>query len=370
MKRQTLSAGVILLLFLIAVLAGCAHEPDFVGTVLTTAEVKSGGRASVEIPFETLTGTPVVVAELENLGPRYFIYDTGSSLNIVTDALIQDIGRGPKAVHMIRGKEDRLGAEVFALPPVRIGDVVLNRVVAYRGHRTDVEELLIEKGSAAGGLLAWNVFRNYMITVDYGRKKIILKTPLPPADHYRLESPCFEYGDFGKEMSHMRTLTAIVTNESYLCKTEGGEEVVYLPFVWRSDKVTIPVRIEGIDKDLLFFLDTGSSLNWVRHDLLDFEKLTDSEKVVGKASTTRGTKDIDTVSAPFSLQIGKPIQIRTREVLVIHKEDDFYAERPLSERVDGILGAPFLSKYVVTIDRRNRMVVLRPLESGPADTIQ
>lgn len=352
------ASATLLGLSLIAALLDCAHEPGFGDVIFGQVEVRGHAGDRAEIPIRIENGIPLVAVDIPEVEPHYFIFDTGSSFTIITDTLIDEIGIEPTAVHKVRGSRERIKAEAYRLPKVRIGDLVLDGVSAYRGEDIDIEWLRGGSdsggGTALGGILGWTVFRDYKVTIDYGRRILILESPFPSADIYQETPYLYEYG------SHpIQAARTIVTRESYTRQDEAGDSAVYLPFIWRGDKVTLPVRVEGIEKALLFVVDTGGSSNLIRHDLIDLEKWDEATPIQIRVGLVRGIETIDTKVIRSILHVGAPPQIECKEDLILENVD-FLPDSHRSSMMDGILGAPFLNKYAVTIDRNNRMIILRP----------
>jgi len=350
-------------LSLMAALLGCAGGPGFGDVIFGQVEIGGHAGGRTEIPIRVDNGIPLVAVDIPGVESRYFIFDTGSSFTIITDALIDEIGIEPTAVHKVRGEKERIKAEAYLLPKMKIGDLFLDGVSAYRREDTDIEWLRGGSGSGpgtrVGGILGWTVFRDFMVTIDYGRGVLSLESPFPSADAYREAPHLYEHG------SHpIQAARTIVTRESYTRQDEAGEAAYYLPFIWRQDKVTLPVRVEGVEKALLFVVDTGGSSNLIRHDLIDPAKREEATPVQIKIGLVKGIETIDTKRIRATLHIGSPPQIECMEDLLLENVDFLPASHGPS-MMDGILGAPFLNKYAVTIDRKNRMIILRTARRPP-----
>lgn len=123
-----------------------------------------------------------------------------------------------------------------------------------------------------------------------------------------------------------------------------------ISFELNSNKIYLPVKVNG-QGPYSFILDTGSISN-----VVDVERVKSLKIATTGKSETRGAGDgalPSSIGKDVDLSVnGAAVRKQEIEVLPINKAISFSEGR----RVDGLLGAPFLERFVVEIDYANNQV--------------
>lgn len=136
--------------------------------------VIAGGKSSTIVPFELLNNHIYVLATLNGKGPVRLLCDTGGQ-NIVTPALAKELGLKSEGALQGRGvgeKSEDVG--LTKVQTLQIGDATLsNQVFAVYALTAlgDVEGLPIQ------GLIGYEVFKRFVVTIDYEHGRLILTLP-------------------------------------------------------------------------------------------------------------------------------------------------------------------------------------------------
>jgi len=142
----------------------------------------------VEIPFTYQNGFVVLRVYLQGFYPLKFIYDTGAETTIITDPRIAELLNlkytrkfeimgsdmlTPLTTYLIKG----VGISFFE------GAAPSQDVIVFDRDHFNLEEYV---GDNVLGVLGADVFRNYIVTIDYKQERLILQTKntFKPSDKY------------------------------------------------------------------------------------------------------------------------------------------------------------------------------------------
>ncbi len=140
-------------------------EPDF---------VFAGGKVSTTIPFELINNHIYVQVGLNGKGPFRFLCDTGGS-NILTPDAVKTLGLKSEGALQGRGVGEK--SEDFGLTKIghlEMGGVTLSDqvfAVFDPAALAEVEGLLIQ------GLVGYEVFKRFVVEVDYENSRLTLTLP-------------------------------------------------------------------------------------------------------------------------------------------------------------------------------------------------
>ena len=166
------------LLFLAGCAAGGAKKPA--ARPLRTAI----DAAPVVLPAQLIGNYLVVETKWDRFGPYRFVIDTGSSVTLMTPALVRRYGEQPPgaAARRVMGPDGQIielpaGAmRRLELGGARFGDVP---VLLY-----DCAPLSAHLGVRIDGVLGFPLFRELLLTLDYPGSRVVLRrardAPLPP----------------------------------------------------------------------------------------------------------------------------------------------------------------------------------------------
>lgn len=132
------------------------------------------------IPFDLVNNHIYVDGAIDGK-PARFIVDTGG-VNLLTPAAAARFGLAPEGKLAARGVgEQEVDLALAHAGNVRIGDAVLARPVFYV---VDLGDLPAVEGAVADGLVGYEMFRRFGVTIDYASRVLTLAEPArftPPA---------------------------------------------------------------------------------------------------------------------------------------------------------------------------------------------
>lgn len=245
------------------------------------------------IPFDLRTMRPVLEVTINGKGPYKFVLDTGASQSMISFDLAQDlelpeIGRVSVSAP---NSPNSIESPVFSIRELQVGEIKFFKLKA--ASILDREFMKILK---ADGILSAQDFRGFLVTLDYRKRRMVLKTgQLPEAD----EQTVFEY--------YKRNL--------------------------------IPGLMLDVDgKKTFFHLDTGSPLSIALPGTLltklDYKQ---QPRMIGQAGTVTGTFLIYWAQMAGDIKIGK-----------------YTIEKPgvqiMGDMPYGNLGYRFFRDYLITFD--------------------
>jgi hypothetical protein len=268
-------------------------------------EVPEGG---VTLPMQDMGGRPVVDLMINAKGPYRFILDTGAVTTVVSEELSRDLSLSPLEGVQVASATGGPPPTIVMITDVRIGPAVLKGMIAA------IRPLagLLSGENAPRGILSAASFPGYLLTFDYPGKRIsIMKGALRGTD----SKTSFQY----------------------------GEDQV-LP--------TLPIRIAGHDTEV--HLDTGSGYGLtLPTKFLKELPLASQPKEVGKVRTGGGEFPVSIARVDGTIELGQ-YKLDISQV-------SFSDAHPGSGPAVGNIGYEVLSRFVVTLDSKNRRIKIEGL---------
>jgi hypothetical protein len=134
----------------------------------------AGGKTSTTVPFELINNHIYVQVRLNGKGPFRVLCDTGGA-NIVTPALAKELGLKSEGALQGRGvgeKSEDVG--LAKMQSLEVGDATLsNQVFAVY----PLESFASVEGIDESGLIGYEVFKRFVVKVDYERSVLTLNVP-------------------------------------------------------------------------------------------------------------------------------------------------------------------------------------------------
>ena len=134
----------------------------------------------------------------------------------------------------------------------------------------------------------------------------------------------------------------------------SGPDIVTIPFEIHGNRPFIKIRVNN-KEELNFVIDTGASLSVISDKIA--EKL--GIKAVAKGGSARAVGGNGSFGIIYgvidSMSIGgAKIDLVPTYIRTVHSAD----ETPINERADGYIGLSVLSNYAVTIDYKQKIIIL------------
>jgi hypothetical protein len=134
----------------------------------------AGDAASVTIPFELLNNHIYVLASVDGTAPRSFLVDTGG-VNLLTRAAAVELGITSQGALSVGGVgEQREQAGMARLGSFAFGGITLREPLFYVMPFGGVVEA---EGVELAGLIGFEVFERFAVTIDYARSLLTLTRP-------------------------------------------------------------------------------------------------------------------------------------------------------------------------------------------------
>ena len=134
----------------------------------------TAGKSATTVPFELLNNHIYINAKLDGQGPFHLLCDTGGA-NIITPEVAAKLGLKPEGALQGRGVGDK--SEDIGLTKIeklQIGDATLDdQLFAV----FPLASLASVEGTACDGLVGYEVFKRFVVTVDYEKEKLTLTLP-------------------------------------------------------------------------------------------------------------------------------------------------------------------------------------------------
>lgn len=163
------------------------------------------------IPFTLDGGRPVPVVEalVDGLGPFRFFYDTGASVCVLDSAFVEELGiptLGPTEIGDHTASR-RIPAERVALETLELEGIRFEAVPAIAFDRSQL------RGAEIRGVLGLPLFRDHLLTVDYGKGRLEISEATLPAEGTGIVP-------YGGEL--LPEITIRVGNEELSCHIDSG----------------------------------------------------------------------------------------------------------------------------------------------------
>lgn len=134
----------------------------------------AAGATSATVPFELLNNHLYVDAHIDGTGPHRVLLDTGG-MNIVTPATAQRLGLKTEGTIQGRGAGEKTeDVGLSRVRELRLGDVTLKDQVFYVFPLAGLDDA---EGVDFSGLIGYEVFKRFVVRVDYTRRLLTLTLP-------------------------------------------------------------------------------------------------------------------------------------------------------------------------------------------------
>lgn len=138
------------------------------------------GKASVEIPFRLANNHIYIDVSVNGVGPLRFLVDTGG-LNLLTRDAAARIGIKSEGSIKAQGTgEKTIDVGVAKADALRLGDVELHDQTFFVA---DLSELQKVEGEGFDGLVGFEVFRRFVVRIEYENERLVLFQPETFAYH-------------------------------------------------------------------------------------------------------------------------------------------------------------------------------------------
>lgn len=150
------------------------------------------GKTSTTVPFELINNHIYLLVKLDGKGPFRVLCDTGGA-NIVTPTMARDLGLKSEGALQGRGvgeKSEDVG--LVKLQSLQVGDATLsNQLFAV----FPMESLSAAEGVPENGMIGFEVFKRFVVKVDYEHEMLTLVIPSAFAFHGDGTAVPFQFND-------------------------------------------------------------------------------------------------------------------------------------------------------------------------------
>jgi TonB family protein len=266
--------------------------------------------------------------------------DTGASGLVVTSLVAKAVGLVPEVETKSLGLGDKGAASSFMthVDDIRIGSM------EFKNCRVQVIEASNEPGKVPdiGGLVGTDVFQNYMVTLDFPQRELLIG-PLPKLPG-ETESKPTSLATTGDET------TTLSIADSAKNRYTAPEMKDWVP-LYRSGHFLILPTIVGKASVKLFIVDSGSMV-----DLISLEAARDVALLSGFAAPTlKGLNgEVQKVLVADKVPITfANVNQTVREMTSI---DTTSVSRQIGVGISGFIGFPTLRELVLSIDYRDNLI--------------
>lgn len=283
-------------------------------------------RKITRIPFEFQANLVIVPVKINNSDTLRFILDTGVSSILITDPEVakkqfMKFARNVKISGAGEGSDIEAGI-------VLDNTITMGDMIGYRQNlvvlKADVLKLSEFVGSPIHGIIGYEIFNRFTVTIDFGTSEIILENP----EHYKY-----------KPQKGQRFPITIEENKPYLSTVE-----------LINDKQNLPLKV---------VLDTGAG-HAISIDANRYNGIPMPEKVV-KAQLGRGLSGVinGSLGRISKIRLGK---FEMKNLVASFPDSSSYRIKgmELVER-QGNIGCEFLRRFKITFNYRDQYIVLKPI---------
>lgn len=270
----------------------------FISQIIVFAQLKS-----VEVPMKFREGEPVIEVMVNGQGPFLFAIDTGGQGDARADeSLVKTLGLkkiGEAQAGDPSGKNN-INLDMVRIDSLKIGDLEFRDLEALsRGYNRG-------NGTHIDGIIGFELFKNYLLTLDYPAKKVRIEAgSLPEAN--------------GKDILNFENPRGIP-----VIKLGVGNQ-------------TIDTHIDSGNTNGGFVFPT---------EMIEKSQLASEPRVVGTARTVTNTFEIKEVKLKDSIYFGG---FEYSEPTVVY---------PGPSPREANIGARILRDFVLTFDQKNKRVKL------------
>jgi predicted aspartyl protease len=266
--------------------------------------------------------------------------DTGASGLVLSSSAARSIGLVPELQIKVGGIGDSGLANAFVthVDDIKIGKMEFKNCMVQVLDPSN----MVERMADMDGLIGPDVFRDYVVTLDYPGREVRLG-PLP-------KTP-------GEQVSKVITLTTSDDEETPVSVADSAKDRYIAPEmkdwtpIFRSQHMLILPTLVNKAPVKLFLMDTGSSESLISleaaHEVgmvSDFNNV----KVIGINGEVKKVPIVDNVSMTFA-----GINQTRRSMNII---DISGMSQNVGVEISGIIGFPILRELVVSIDYRDNLV--------------
>lgn len=271
----------------------------------------ASGQGALKIPFETSANVIFVQVRVNQSEPLWFILDTGASFNVIKQKWAAATG-----LKLEKGGKDLEGAAVakgvtISLPGVEISNQTL--VAA------PLASLEPRVGRAVDGILGYDIFKNFVVEIDYAAQLINLYEP-----------------------------------KSYQYK--GSGEIV--PVTIEDNTPFVRARIaqpEATSAEGKFLIDTGAS--GALSVFGRFDEAHGFSKSLSKTLQDTGISSINQIR----IRTGRVQRLEFGKLVVNYLVAVFTQASDNSDEVgDGEIGGELLRRYKVIVDYSRGRIIFEP----------
>jgi hypothetical protein len=266
--------------------------------------------------------------------------DTGASGLILSSAAAKNAGLVPEYQIKVGGIGDDGLANAFVthVDDIKIGKMEFrNCMVQVLAPGNTVERMV-----DVDGLIGPDVFRDYLVTLDYpGRELRLGPLPRTPDEQVSKVISLSTSQDVDMPVSY-----ADSAKDRYVAPEMKG----WAP-VFRSQHMLIVPTLVNNTPIKLFLLDTGSAMSFLSPSAArEVGQLSDftSVQLQGVNGTVRKVPAVSNVSMTFAL-----IRQTRRNMLIV---DTSGMSRNVGAEMSGIIGFPILRELVLSIDYRDNLI--------------
>ena len=135
----------------------------------------AGGKASTTVPFLLVQNHILVSVSVNGKGPFLFLLDTGAESNALDTTLVRSLNLKTKGEVQINGTGPQsVPAAQTENSTVQVGDATIpdQNFITY-----DFSDLRKLSSTAVVGALGRDVFRDFVVKIDYGTSNLVLTLP-------------------------------------------------------------------------------------------------------------------------------------------------------------------------------------------------
>jgi predicted aspartyl protease len=281
----------------------------------------------IEIPFVAEAGHIIVEASIDGTAPKPFMFDTGArnaitpemarTLNAAVVGTERTAGIGPKISRVDKIKVDRIaiGAATLDQQTIRI---------------LDMPNIIVDRGSRPrlAGLIGSELLARYAVTIDFGRRLLILNSP-----GYRPKAAAFS---------------------------------LPLGLIMLPDGLSHPsiaAELDGVAGD--FMIDTGAS-----GEILLSEKFQQEHRPFAEIGPILRFLSPGGIGGHVNVQMGFGKRLRIGPsalspplisgVVEIRGSGLGYG---MASQISGVIGAAVLAQFIITIDYQSLRAFFEPVAS-------
>lgn len=283
-------------------------------------------RKITRIPFEFQANLVIVPVKVNKSDTLRFILDTGVSSILITDPSLAK-KQSMKFARSVKISGAGEGTDIEA-GIVLDNTITMGDMIGYRQNlvvlKEDVLKLSEFVGSPVHGIIGYEIFNRFTVTIDFGTNELILENP----EHYKY-----------KPQKGQRFPITIEENKPYLSTVE-----------LINDKQNLPLKV---------ILDTGAG-HAISIDANRYNGIPMPEKVV-KAQLGRGLSGIinGSLGRISKLRLGK---FEMKNLVASFPDSSSYRIKGM-ELIDrqGNIGCEFLRRFKITFNYRDQYIVLKPI---------